>query len=83
MGVYGIISFHFFELQGRPKSLTLLAMMSVTLNVLVGIALIPVVGGVGVAVGTLVSFTILSIVNYIAIRRYLKKFKYCENRAEL
>jgi hypothetical protein len=75
MGVYGIITFHFFELQGRPKSLMLLAMISLVLNALVGIVLIPVVGGVGVAIGTLASFTFLSIVNYITFQQYWKKIK--------
>ena len=73
LGVYGIITFHFFELKGQPKSLMLLAMVSLLLNAVVGIVLIPVVGGVGVAIGTLVSFTLLSVVNYITFYQYSKK----------
>jgi Na+-driven multidrug efflux pump len=80
LGVYGIITFHFFELQGRPINLTILALVSVTLNIIVGVLLIPVVGAVGVAFGTLASFTMLSLVNFITFQRYWVKIKYFNNR---
>jgi hypothetical protein len=82
LGVYGIITFHFFELQGRPINLTILALVSVTLNIIVGVLLIPIVGAVGVAFGTLASFTMLSLVNFITFQRYWVKIKYFNKRME-
>jgi peptidoglycan biosynthesis protein MviN/MurJ (putative lipid II flippase) len=55
-------------------------LVSVTLNIIVGVLLIPVVGAVGVAFGTLASFTMLSLVNFITFQRYWVKIKYFNNR---
>lgn len=60
----GIVLYNYFELTGRPIFLTYLAMVSLILNLTIGLLLFKYLGFVAVAIGTLVSFLVITLVNF-------------------
>lgn len=62
VGVKGIVGFHYLEIKSQPERLFALAILSLTLNLITGWWLTEHIGGIGVAFGTLLAFTLLTAV---------------------
>lgn len=60
-GCFGVLVYNLLEIDGKPKKLCLLSITLLLTNLAIGYILIPIVGVLGASIGSLVSFSCLTI----------------------
>ena len=60
VGCYGIFYFNQLEVDGKPGVLFVLSFLSVSVNTVTGLLLVPAFGWLGACLGTFASFSILT-----------------------
>lgn len=72
-GIFGIITFHYLEIKGRPMMLTMISLMCLFLNILLGSLFVDKIGIVGVSSASLLAYLCLSLLNCYFISRFSSK----------
>jgi hypothetical protein len=73
VGVFGIVTFHYLEIKGKPMMLTMISLKCLFLNVLLGSLFVDKLGIIGVSAASLLAYLLLSSLNCYFISRFSSK----------